>query len=77
MQYSKITRKFQVTIPKEVRQAVRVKAGETVIVEAHGEDGVLIRRLPKEGDPLKVLIGKKPIFDRHIPIEELEERMEE
>ena len=65
------------TIPKEARQRVKIKAGETVVVEAQGEDGVIIKRLPKDEDPLKVLIGKRPLFDRHIPIDELEEKMEE
>ena len=35
---SKVTAKYRVTIPKEVRERVSVKPGEVVLVEAFSKD---------------------------------------
>ncbi len=75
MPTSKVTSKFQVTIPKGVRERVGLEPGETVVVEAHGED-IIIRRFKRVRNPLKVLIGERPLFAKPIPIEELERRLE-
>jgi len=75
MPKTKITSKFQITIPKEVRDKVNVKPGEIVIVESLNEEEIIIRRFRRVKEPLKVLIGKK-VSDRHVPIEELEEKIE-
>jgi len=75
MPKTKITSKFQVTIPKEVRDKVNVKPGEIVSVESLNEEEIIIRRFRRVKEPLKVLIGKK-VSDRHVPIEELEEKIE-
>lgn len=72
---SRVTDKFQVTIPKEVREAVGLKPGEVVVVEKVSEEEIVLRRFKRVKDPLKVLVGKKP-FPRHVPLEELEEKME-
>lgn len=77
MATSRVTEKFQVTIPKEIRERVGLKAGEEVLVEALSDSEIVIRRFPRVADPLKVLIGQKPVFDRHIEVEEFEERAEE
>ena len=75
MPKTKITSKFQITIPKEVRDKVNVKPGEIVSVESLNEEEIIIRRFRRVKEPLKVLIGKK-VSDRHVPIEELEEKIE-
>jgi len=70
----KVTEKFQVAIPKEVREEIGLKPGEIVMVERVGEEEILVK-FRGLGDPLKLLIGKMP-FTRYIPVEELEEKAE-
>ncbi len=36
---------------------------------------ILVRRFHVTKDPLKILVGKKP-YHRHVPVEELEEKLE-
>ena len=75
MARSRVTSKFQLTIPKEIREKIGLRPGEVVIVESIDENDILIRRLRRVKDSLRFLIGKKP-YPRHIPIEELEEKAE-
>ena len=75
MARSRVTSKFQLTIPKEIRDKVGLRPGEIVIIESIDENNILIRRLRRVKDPPRFLIGKKP-YPRHIPIEELEEKAE-
>ena len=75
MSKTKVTEKFQITIPKEVREAVGLKPGEVVVVERENEEKIIVKRFPKIKEPLKVLIGKKSL-ERHVPIEEFEEMAE-
>jgi AbrB family looped-hinge helix DNA binding protein len=75
MPKTRVTRKFQITIPKEIREKVKVKPGEIVNVESLSEEEIIIRRFRRVQEPLKVLIGRKPL-DRHIPVEKLEEKAE-
>lgn len=72
---SKVTAKYQITIPKEVRERVEVRPGEVVSIEALSQDEILLRRYPRVADPLKALIGGKR-SGRTVPVEELEERIE-
>ncbi len=72
---SRVTDKFQVTIPKDVREALGIKPGEEVIVETGPGGRIVVKRFPTTKDPLKILVGKKP-YPRHIPIRELEEKLE-
>lgn len=72
---SKITAKYQVTIPREVRDRVKVRPGEVVSIEALSHDEILLRRYPRVVDPLKALIGGKR-SGRTVPVEELEGRIE-
>lgn len=75
MARSKVTAKYQITIPKEVRKQISLRPGEIVEVEG-GEEGVLlVRRLATVKDPLRILIGHGP-SKKHIPVEELEEAAE-
>jgi len=75
MARSRVTSKFQLTIPKEVKEKVGLRPGEIVTVESIDENNISIRRLGRVKDPLRFLIGEKP-YPRHIPIEELEEKAE-
>lgn len=75
MPKSKVTSKFQVTIPKEVRDKIGIKPGETVIVESVSAEEIIIKRFRRVKDPLTVLVGRVP-FIRHIPVEEFEEEAE-
>lgn len=72
---SKVTAKYQVTIPKEVREELGVKVGEVVSVEAVSKEEIRVRRSPRVADPLKTLIGTKA-FRRAVPIDELEREVE-
>lgn len=76
MAKSKVTDKYQVTVPKEVREKVGLRAGEEVIVEARKRGEIIIRRLRRVKQPLEILVGKKPFFDKPVGIDELEERVE-
>ncbi|MFQ6064590.1 MAG: AbrB/MazE/SpoVT family DNA-binding domain-containing protein [Candidatus Bathyarchaeia archaeon] len=75
MAKTKVTSKFQVTIPKEVREKTGVKPGEVVLVESVSDEEILVRRFRRMKEPLKVLIGETPSV-RHVPVEELEEKAE-
>ena len=69
-----MTEKFQITIPKDVREAIGLKPGEILIVEPTAEGELRIKRL-RVKEPLDILIGEKK-FERHVPVEELEEKVE-
>mgnify|MGYP001080622942 CR=1 FL=1 len=75
MPKTKVTSKFQVTIPKEVREKVGVRPGEIVSVESVSEEEIVVRRFRRVKDPLKVLVGKAPSV-RHVPVEKFEEEAE-
>lgn len=49
MEVARITSKGQMTIPKRVRQAARLKAGDVVAFAMEG-DRILMRKLAPEGD---------------------------
>ncbi len=74
MPKSKVTAKFQVTIPREVRAKVEVRPGEILSVEAASADEIILRRYPRVKNPLESLIGR--VSRGTVPIEELEEMME-
>lgn len=75
MPKTKVTSKFQVTIPKEIRDKIGVKPGEIVNVESAGQEKIILRRFRRVENPLKVLVGETP-SPHHIPVEELEEEAE-
>jgi len=76
MEKTKVTEKFQVTIPKRIREKIGLKPGELMIVELGKENEIKLRRFRQVKNPLKTLIGRKT-FSRHIPVEEIEEKAEE
>ena len=75
MAKTKVTSKFQVTIPREVREKVGIRPGEVVSVESISAEEIVVKRFRRLKDPLKVLIGKT-VSARHIPVEEIEEHAE-
>ena len=46
MAISKLTSKYQATIPKDVRKILKIKAGDRVVFEILGDKRVVIRKLP-------------------------------
>lgn len=49
MSNSKLTSKFQATIPQDIRSTLKLKAGDKIIFEITSEKQVLIRKaLPKD-----------------------------
>ncbi len=75
MPRSKVTAKYQITIPKEVRERAEIRPGEVVSIEAISRDEILLRRYSRVVDSLKVLIGGKG-SSRTVSIAELEETIE-
>lgn len=72
---TRVTEKFQITIPKDVREAIGLKPGEVLLVEPTGEEELSVKRFRMMKDPLRALIGMRK-FKRHVPVAELEERAE-
>jgi len=44
MAFSKLTSKFQATIPKQVREALNVKAGDSIVFELLADGKVVVRK---------------------------------
>ena len=44
MIFSKITSKYQATIPKKIRSVLKVKAGDRIIFEIQHDGSVIIRK---------------------------------
>ncbi len=73
---TRVTAKFQITLPADVRERVPFHPGETVEVVAKDEQTVLVRRTRKVKNPLRYLIAKKPWLDKSIPPEQVDELAE-
>jgi AbrB family looped-hinge helix DNA binding protein len=69
---SKVTTKYQVTIPREIRDKVEVRPGEVVSIEALSSDEIVLKRYSRSKDSLKTLIGNATRGT--VAIEELEEK---
>ncbi len=76
MGVSRVTDKFQVTIPKDVRESLGLRPGEEVTVEEAPGGAIVVKRFETVKNPLTVLIGKKPRFRKPLRVEELEELSE-
>jgi len=72
---TRVTSKFQLTIPKDIREQVDLRPGEVVEVQVDDRGAIIIKRFRRVKDPLEVLIGRAP-STRHVNIEELEEKAE-
>ena len=47
MAVSRVTRNYQVTVPREIRELADIKIGDTVLFIKEGED-IVLRRIDKE-----------------------------
>ena len=56
MSYVKISSKYQITIPRGVREALGLKAGDKLHVAREG-DRLVLRALRRIEDPTKALYG--------------------
>jgi len=75
MSRTKVTSKFQLTIPKDIREQIDLRPGEVVEVQVDDEGVIIIKRFRRVKDPLRVLIGRTA-SPHHVGIEELEEKAE-
>ncbi len=75
MPRTKVTAKYQVTIPREVRERVGVRPGEFDSMEVVSQDEIVLKRYSRVADPLKTLIGGR-VSRRAVSIEELAARIE-
>jgi len=41
----RVTRNYQVTIPSEVREELDIKEGDYVLIEAHGKDQAILKKV--------------------------------
>ncbi|MCY0882417.1 AbrB/MazE/SpoVT family DNA-binding domain-containing protein [Acidianus infernus] len=72
----KITEKYQVTIPKEVREKIGLKPGEEVEVIPLNDNEILVKRkVEKIKNPLQILLAKEG--EKEIPPEKIDELAEE
>jgi AbrB family looped-hinge helix DNA binding protein len=73
----KVTTKFQITIPKEIREKIDLKPGEEFEVIVLNDNEILLRRKFKRiRNPLEILIEKKE-WKEEISPEKLDELSEE
>ena len=77
MGVSRVTDKFQVTIPKDVRDSVGLRPGEEVTVEGAPGGTIIVKRFETVKDPLTVLLGKRPRYSKPISQEKLEKLSED
>jgi len=59
----KITRKYQITIPKEIREKLKLRIGDKLIIKIENDHIVLKPLIDKKHDPIEELLNlvKKPI----------------
>ena len=56
MTYVKISSKYQITIPKDLRESLGLEAGDRLYIGREGEK-VVMKPLPKVKNPTKELYG--------------------
>ncbi len=59
----KITRKYQITIPKEIREKLKLRIGDKLVIKIEGDHIVLKPLIDKRHDPIEELLNlvKKPV----------------
>jgi AbrB family looped-hinge helix DNA binding protein len=73
----KVTAKFQITIPKEIREKIDLKPGEEIEIVVLNDNEIILRRKFKRiRNPLELLIEKKK-WKEEISPEKLDELSEE
>ena len=73
MGISRVTSKYQITLPADVRDRVPFRPGEIVLVEAGDGQSVIVRRVRKVANPLDHLVGRKPWFPKSMPPKQVDE----
>ncbi len=63
MKIVKVTRKYQITIPKEIREKLGIRVGDKVIVKISGNKIIIKPVIKNRESPVKHLLSlvKKPI----------------
>ncbi len=56
MTYAKVSSKYQITIPKEVREALGIEAGDRIYIGREG-NRIVLRSFPKVKNPTEALYG--------------------
>ena len=56
MSYARISSKYQITIPKRIREALSLNAGDRLYIALEGSK-IVLRTFPKIHNPTKVLYG--------------------
>lgn len=70
MPFGKLTSKGQITVPKSIRDALRLETGDRVQFRLR-EDGV-VEMLPETGDLISLFGVLKPPKDKSVTIEEMD-----
>lgn len=55
MSVAKLSSKNQIVVPREARQALKVKAGDEVVVVVHGDHVIMMKRPKSYKDALRGL----------------------
>lgn len=76
MGHTRVTDKYQITLPADVRARVPVVPGETLRVEARDAETIVVIRRRRFRRPLDVLVARKPLVRHHVPPDELDRLME-
>lgn len=56
MSYARLSSKYQITIPKRIREALSLNAGDRLYVALEGSK-IVLRAFPKINNPTRVLYG--------------------
>ncbi len=64
----KVSRKYQIVIPREVRNALRIKTGDKMVIVPRGEIAILLRN-PKRYSKAVAGIGKGLYPSDYVKIE--------
>ncbi len=55
--YSKVTRRYQITVPTEVRRIFKIKRGDTIAFFAEN-DKIVLRKVEKIDNPVEFMKGR-------------------
>jgi len=73
---SRVTAKYQITLPSDVRRRVRFRPGEVVEVVVEDEQTVRVHRPRKVRRPLDALVGRRPWLKKAVTPDEFDELAE-
>ncbi len=59
----KITRKYQITIPKEIREKLKLRIGDKLVIKVEGDHIVIKPLIERKTDPIEEMLRlvKKPM----------------